>query len=383
VGPALGEGQRSFLAAMIGFVVVSSVFELLAMVLVAEHRATAYSTFRVTDSVLTFALRLLLVSALVRMDLTLMFWSVVMSNAVLVPLMWRRTRFPPPGRIIGLLRSPQTRRLVRAFLVFGVPMTVWFFSGVLLDVGDRVVINNVLGPAAVGVYDASYRLIAGTAVLMVVPVTITLHPYLMSVSGSGDAEKIAKVIGTIVETLALVGLLAVGLTYLFSADIANVLLGPEFRAGHVIMPLVLAGVLFNNIGTFTHKPFEIVGRTRPMVAYGLLAAAFNIALNLVLVPRVGIIGAAYATLAAYLLYAVAVGVAGRRIFPWRLDLRRVLEYSVVIVVGVVAVDRGRAALDGRPQWLGLGLAVVAGGLLTSWCLVGLLRGKRVAAIWAR
>src|SRR4051794_15145088 len=86
VGLALGEGQRSFLAAMIGFVVGSSVFELLPMVLVAEHRATAYSTFRVTDSVLTFALRLLLVSALVRMDLTLMFWSVVMSNAVLVPL---------------------------------------------------------------------------------------------------------------------------------------------------------------------------------------------------------------------------------------------------------------------------------------------------------
>jgi O-antigen/teichoic acid export membrane protein len=151
---------------MIAFVVVSSAFELLAMVLAAEQQAD-YTRYRLVDSVLTFGLRLLMVSAVLRMDLTLMFWSVVLSNGVLVPLMWVRAGFPTPRRLPELVRSARTRGLMRAFLLFGLPMTVWFFSGVLLDVGDRFVINYFLGPAPVGIYDANYRLIAGVAVLMV------------------------------------------------------------------------------------------------------------------------------------------------------------------------------------------------------------------------
>jgi O-antigen/teichoic acid export membrane protein len=376
-GPRLGEEQAAFLVPMIAFVVVTSVFELFSNVLAAEHRAREYTGFKVTDSVLTFGLRLLLVSALIRMDLTLMFWSVVLSNGVLLPLLWRRVGFPRPARLIALARSERTRRTVRAFGVFGLPMTVWFFSSVLLDVGDRFVINHFMGPAPVGIYDANYRLISGTAVLMVVPVTITLHPYLMSVSGSGDARRIAAVIGTIVENIALVGLLAVGLTFLFSKDIATLLLGPEFRAGHVIMPIVLAGVIFANIGTFTHKPFEIIGRTRPMVVFGLLAAAVNVGLNLVLVPWAGYVGSAWATFFSYVLYAVAVGVGGRRIFPWTLDLRRGAAYASVIVVGIGGIALLRAALAGLPYWRGLVAAIVASGALATWCVVGLLRNRPV------
>ena len=100
-GLFLAPGQRPYLAPMIAFVVVSSVFELLAMVLPAEHRAKDYTRYRLVDSVLTFALRLLMVSALLRMDLTLMFWSVVLSNGVLVPMVWVRAGFPTLRRLPG------------------------------------------------------------------------------------------------------------------------------------------------------------------------------------------------------------------------------------------------------------------------------------------
>lgn len=376
-------GQRTYLAPMIIFVVTSSVFEVLTLVLAAEHRAKAYTAFRVTDSILTFLLRLLLVSAMFRMNLTLMFWSVAVSNGLLVPLLWIRAGLPRPDRIAALLRSARTRRLVRSFAAFGLPMTVWYLSGILLDVGDRFVINAFLGPAAVGVYDASYRLISGTAILMVIPVTLTLHPYLMNISGSGDAQRISSVIGTIVEKMTLVGLLAVGLTALFSRDLATLLLGPQFRAGHVIMPIVLAGVLFNNVGTFAHKPFEIIGRTRPMVVLGLVSAVANVALNVALVPFFGYLGSAYATLLSYALYTVCVGCAGRRVFPWRINIRRVASYAIVTVVGLAAIHLLRDALHTLPAWLNLLMAVAASGLLTAWCLLGVLRDRPVTRAWTQ
>ena len=94
----------------------------------------------------------------------------------------------------------------------------------------------------------------------VVPITITLHPYLMSISGSGDEERIGQVIGTVVQNLFLVGLLGVGLLFLLHSDLARILLGPEFREGSIVMPPVLAGVFVQ------HRNLRAQSRSRSSAA---------------------------------------------------------------------------------------------------------------------
>jgi O-antigen/teichoic acid export membrane protein len=143
-------------------------------------------------------------------------------------------------------------------------------------------------------------------------------------------------------------------------------------------------MFFNNVGTFVHKPFEIIGRTRPMVGLGLVAVAANMGLNFVLVPRLGYIGAAYATLLSYLVYAVGVGVWGRRIYPWRIDLSRTAGFILVTVLGVGAIKVLRGtALSGLPYWWNLAVAVLASALLTVWCLLGVFRRTSVFRVWGR
>jgi len=382
LGRALLPGdQQQFVGAMVAFVVVTSAFDVLGILFATQHRAREYVTYKLTDSVATFGLRLLLVSAAVGMDITLMFWSVVVSNGLLVPVMWHRAGLGSPLRLWRLARSAALRPQVLAFAAFGLPMTMWFFSSILLDVGDRFVINYLLGPAAVGIYDANYRLITGTAALLVVPVTITMHPYLMSISGSGDDRRINEVIGTVVQNLLVVGTLAVGLTVVFHRDIADILLGPEFREGSVVMPVVLAGVILFNVGTFVHKPFEIVGRTTPMVVFGVLAAVANLLLNFVLVPRLGYVGAGYATLAAYLLYTVGVGALGRRIYAWRIDVAATLTWTAFIVGGLAGLHGVRRLVAGTPYAVDLTVSLLLAAVLAAWCLIGLLRRTSVGGVW--
>ena len=57
--------------------VVTSLFEVTTTVFAAEARAIGYTASKLADSVLTLTLRLVLVSGLVSMDVTLMLWSVV------------------------------------------------------------------------------------------------------------------------------------------------------------------------------------------------------------------------------------------------------------------------------------------------------------------
>lgn len=340
----LSEEWHAFLVPVFFFVVAISLFEILSGVLAASARATDYTTFKLVDSILTLGLRLLFVSSLFSMNVTLMLVSVAISNGVLIPLMWKRAGLSAPTRALQIARSGEARTTVTSFVGFGFPMTLWLFSSILLDVGDRWVLQVLLGSGAVGIYDANYRLIGGVAALLVVPVTITVHPYVMGLSGSVDKVRVGRVIGTVIDNLLIVALLAVGLTFLFSADLAIVLLGPEFREGSVIMPVVLAGVFASNIGTFAHKPFEIAGRTRPMVLTGYLAAGANLILCLALVPIVGYIGAAYATLLAYVMYTVVVGVRGRRLIPWHVNWRRALGQGVIIVSGVTIIWMVRQVL---------------------------------------
>jgi O-antigen/teichoic acid export membrane protein len=374
VHPLLGADQRGFLLPTIILVLAMSVFEIVGNVFLAEHRATEYTVYKVVDSVLTLGFRLLLVSAIVRMDIRLMLWSVVISNLVLIPSMWKRAELASPWAFLRFRRSPAARRTVRAFAVFGFPMTLWLFSSILLEVGDRYVINFYLGPGPVGIYDANYRLIANSAALLVTPITQTLHPYLMGLSAGQASSKVGKAISTVVENLVIVGAIAVGLTMVFHRDIAAIIFGQEFREGSIIMPIVLAGVFFFNIGTFAHKPFEISGRTRPMVIFGAAAAAVNLIACFALIPIMGYLGAAYGTLLAYLFYTVGVGLLGRSIVPWQISWRRTAPPLLGIVVGVLAMLQLRAFLvSALPYWWGLAITVTIASVAGGAPLYGIVR----------
>ena len=374
VAPAVMDASvRELLVPVVVLVVVLSAFEVVSTVFAAERRANEFVAFQVIVSIATFGLRLVLVYAAFRGNVAMMFWSMVIANGVLLPSMWSRAGLPSLGNALRRIRTPETVRLSRSFLAFGLPMTLWLFASMLMDVADRFIINLLEGPAAVGIYDANYRLIVGVVALMIVPISMTLHPYLMSVSGAGSKEHVSRVLGAIVDNMLIMGTLAVGVTYVFSEDL-GLLLGPAFREGSVIMPIVLAGVFAFNIGYFAHKPFEITGRTRPMVLFAYLGAGVNIALNFALIPVLGYIGAAWATFLSYCLYCVCTGLLGRSIYPWRLDVRRTFPVLGLIGLGVTGIVAIRNFIGDDAALVGFLFAVGASGALGVWVLLLIRRG---------
>jgi O-antigen/teichoic acid export membrane protein len=336
-GAFLPVSERELLVPAMCYAIVASVFETVTFLLAAEAQAGTYTRFKVVDSVLTLGLRLLLVSSLFTMDISLMFWSAAISNAVLLPRLWKRSGLGTSIRLADVRRGGRARVHASAYARYGIPMTVWLVSGLVLEVGDRYVLNFLLGPAAVGLYDANYRLITGTAAMLVAPITLTLHPYLMSMAGDRDQARTGRAIGLTVENLLILGAFAVSLTAVFHPLIAQVLLGEDFRAGSIVMPVALAGSIMFSVGIFAHKPFEMAGSTGPMVRVGVLAAVSNIVLCFALIPVMGYVGAAYATVAAYTLYAVVIGIRGRALIPWGLRLGRVLVLGCWLVGGTLVL----------------------------------------------
>jgi O-antigen/teichoic acid export membrane protein len=126
--------------------------------------------------------------------------------------------------------------------------------------------------------------------------------------------------------------------------------GPSFHAAVVPMLVILPGVFFFGLGSVIGG--DLGGRGRPGLSSGLAgcAALVTVALDLVLIPPFGVMGAAVASVIAYTTFGVASLVALSRVseiplaemLPRRADL---VSYLLVLrkLCGRVRVAVGRAS----------------------------------------
>jgi O-antigen/teichoic acid export membrane protein len=69
----------------------------------------------------------------------------------------------------------------------------------------------------------------------------------------------------------------------------------------------------------------------------ILTCLFNIGLNVFLIPRFGIVGAAQATLLSYVLYAIVITYYAFREFSFTIDFRRIIRYAIAASIMFIAV----------------------------------------------
>lgn len=376
VGARLTPEWRQMLWPGAALVVAVAMIDPLAVVLQSEMRASRYSVYRVADVVLRLSMGLAVVFLVSRTPAGLL-WGSAIAPLVLLPVLWRDSRMPAPWRALARFRAlgPDIRRMG----TYGLPMVGWFVAAYTMNVSDRYVIQFFRGAGEVGIYSANYSLAAGVGGLITAPVLLATHPLLMRAWDAGRRDVAKRWLGLIVEWYAVAGVLVVGLLVLFSADIAWLLLGAEFRGGHRVLPIAMAGAVAWQFGLYAQKPLEFEGRVRSVLWISVATAALNVAANLVLVPRFGYIAAAFSTVLAYLAYAVLTATLGRRVLPWELR-RKELGGTLALCAGGL----GLAAL-GR-AWAGPALGYAAGlavALAVAAVMLGLVARRMIGPLLGR
>jgi len=187
----------------------------------------------------------------------------------------------------------------RSHMSFGLPTVPGVLSSWLVESSDRYVIGIMMGSAFVGYYSPGYVL--GYMVFMLMTPLFFMLPVVLSQQYDQCSIEAAK------ETMkgslrALMGLAipaAIGLSIL-SRPILEVLTTADIAArGYLITPFVSIGALF--YGAYGVYAQVLVLEKRTGITGGIwaLAAMANLGLNLALIPSMGILGAALATLVAY------------------------------------------------------------------------------------
>jgi O-antigen/teichoic acid export membrane protein len=200
---------------------------------------------------------------------------------------------------------PKFRR-VRQYLAFGLPLVPADMSAWIVNSSDRYLIALFLGAAAVGYYSPGYTL-GSTLSMVAAPLVILLLPVL---SKHYDDDNIADV--RTILTYSLKYYLGIILPCVFAVSVLSkpllLVLTTEQIAenGYLVTPLVAAGTALIGTGTVVMRVLALKKKTAVIGTIWTLSAVLNFGLNLVLIPYLGLIGAALATFLAFLLAFVLI-----------------------------------------------------------------------------
>jgi O-antigen/teichoic acid export membrane protein len=222
---------------------------------------------------------------------------------------------------------------------FGLPLVPSGLALWTLTFSDRFLLAHFAGQAEVGRYSIGVR-IASAIVLLLYAFRTAWPAFAYSIRDDGEARRTYAFVLTylllISSWLALaLGVFAPWLVRLLARD-------PGFWEGaEVVAPLAFAGVFW---GAYIVVAIG-VGRTRRTqfnwVVTGA-AAALNVGLNLVLIPRYGIQGAAASAVAAFAVMFVGMTWWAQRIYPVPYQWRRVVTAvgaAVALTVAGRVIDR--------------------------------------------
>lgn len=168
--------------------------------------------------------------------------------------------------------------------------------------------------------------------------------------------------------LALPSMLCLGV---FSRELVWLFATPEYYAAWSIIPFLSFGLLFSNLYIFTPGLF-IRNRTPTVAAINILAAISNLALNLTLIPILGIVGASLATfLSAFAEFAPYFAFS-QRLYPVPHDLKRLLlalGTTALIIFAALSIGDKEAHLTWQGVILNLVFSAV-GSLMVARVLLG-------------
>jgi O-antigen/teichoic acid export membrane protein len=314
-----------------------------------------FNTIECVHAVLGFGLGLAAMYVLGRgpeaIILGLLIGAVICSSVDLPLLM---SPFRPAA---GALDKAELLRLVE----YAWPLVAVAATAMILQNGDRFLLGSLASAEVLGIYAVAYNLVERPTTLICSSISTATFPLVVQVleHQGRDAARIQagrNGIALLVVTLPACAGLALTADY-----IAATLVGSAFRTGvAALLPIMSFTALARGLRShFIDHAFHLSGRPLLMLwTYGP-ATVLNIALNLYVVPRYGMFGAAWTAFICQGATVVGGWFLGTSLFPVWLPVGQVVRCVLAVVPMAVALTLIRFPLN----WFGLFGSILLGGSL--------------------
>lgn len=301
------------------------------------HRSVAYGVLTTVKTVLEVGFKVWLMAGL-GLEYMGALGSVLGGEAVVATgmILWIARRF-------GLGFSwPIAKRLVRysyPLILGGIPMFA-------LHQADRWFVRVYWGMDGVGQYSLAYKLGTIANAVFLESFGLVWFPYVFALRDPEAVRSVCRAVMTYFS--AAMSCASLGLA-VFSPEIVRWMTDPKFHESHRAMPLIVAGYLCWAVYQVASTAFYLQKRTGIVSLLVGFAAVANLALNQLLVPSMGYLGAAWATLLTFGGLAIAAWILAEKTLRIGYEAGRVL---LPVVLGA-ALYAASLRVPGASSWAGI------------------------------
>ncbi|TQQ82513.1 flippase [Halonotius roseus] len=261
------------------------------------------------------------------------------------------------------------RRHLRSLYDYAKFNGIWGLGGHVYNWMDVIVIGFFLSQAAVGAYELAWRLTT-TAIMFSTVFARALFPQLSAWQADGAVEKVQNLVSDAMTVSLLLIIPSVVGVAVIGREILGVIFGLEYTIAAAAFLVLMIEKLPQAVNLVFDKAIQAFDRPKYGAIATVVSLSMNIVLNVLLVPRYGLIGAAVATLVSVFANTVILGLYLGRLTPVRFPVRDVgWTVLAAAAMGVVLVGITRLLSVDTPLALiavvGVAAVVYGGGVLAA------------------
>jgi len=224
------------------------------------------------------------------------------------------------------------KRLLKRILIYSLPLLIAGLAGMVNETLDRILLkiflpHNVDVMYQIGIYGANYK-IAILMTLFIQMFRYAAEPFFFAQAKEKDSK---QTYALVMKYFILFGLF-IFLFVMLYIDIIKYFIGKSYHEGLKIVPIILLANLFLGIVYNLSVWFKLTNKTKYGAVIAVSGAVITIVLNIILIPKIGYMGSAWATFACYFAMMILSYFLGQKHFKVKYNLYDIFIYFTIALL---------------------------------------------------
>lgn len=222
-------------------------------------------------------------------------------------------------------------KLLKQLLVIAIPLLPNFLIYWVFNSCDKVMITNMIGIGAAGVYSVASKL--GNCSQLIYTAFAGGWQYFAFSTMKEDNQ--VKSNSLVFEYLGIISFVATAFICAWSYPIFKLLFTEQYISGYIVAPYLFLAPLLQMLFQVAANQFLVVKKTWPNIFILSTGAFVNIIINFVLIPKLGIEGASLATLFGYVISDIVCVIVLYRMKLMKLEIKFFVSVLLMAIYFIV------------------------------------------------
>mgnify|MGYP002618151446 CR=1 FL=1 len=327
-GPLLSrsEGLHEYVELICAYTLASCLHSLCAQYIRAEGKTALFAGQGIFNTALVIWFNILFLQVF-RLGVFGYVMSVVVADGICTGYLVLREK------LWKLLVPKPDDSVTKAMLRYSIPLIPATIFWWITSVSDRYMVTWFLGTEANGLYAVACKIPTILSLLS----TIFMEAWQFSAisEATGDREVHIRFYGQVWSAFLSAMVMAGSVLIVLCRVEIRLLSAARYFEAWKYVPVLSIAMVFSAFASFMGSVYVVTEKSRLSFRTTLWGALANILLNLLLIPRIGIQGAAIATLASYVLCFSIRAVSARKLIPFPLRFTRLVFSAALLGIQIL------------------------------------------------